>query len=63
VKLNQFVLLMRILNSNLNFHISSEKNIVDLRGAYNILFSEDIKDVNQTELVLGKLPEFSPEYQ
>lgn len=42
--------------------LSSEKNILDLRSAYNVLINEDIQDVNQIELTLGKLPEFSPEY-
>jgi hypothetical protein len=29
----------------------------------SILVNEDVQEVNQTDLVLGKLPEFSPEYQ
>jgi hypothetical protein len=62
VKLNQFVLLLRILNNNINFQLTSEKNKVDLKGAYNVLISEDVQDINQQELVLGKLKEFSPEY-
>ena len=31
-KLNQLILIMHILNQNIDFHLSGEKNIVDNRG-------------------------------
>lgn len=62
VKLNQLILLLQILNQNINFQLSAERNTVDAQGALCVLVNEDIQDVNQAELTLGKLPEFSPEY-
>jgi hypothetical protein len=52
---------MNILNQNINFQLSSEKSIVELRGPQSLLISENIEEVNQTELVVGKLAVFSPE--
>lgn len=46
VKLNQFVLLLRILNNSINFQLTQEKNKVELRGAFNVLISEDVHEVN-----------------
>jgi len=43
--------------------LSADRNLVDFKGAISVLVNEDIQDINQSELVLGKLPEFSPEYQ
>lgn len=43
--------------------MSADRNLVDFKGAISVLVNEDIQDINQSELVLGKLPEFSPEYQ
>jgi hypothetical protein len=62
MKLNQLILLLQIMNQNINFQFSGERSQTDLKGSLNVLASEDIEDLNQTELVLGKLPEFSPEY-
>lgn len=62
VKLNQFILIMHILNQNITFQLSGEKNIVDLKGLQSYLISDNIQEINKTELVLGKLPQFSPEY-
>lgn len=63
VKLNQLILLLNILNQNINFILSSEKTTVDIRGGSSgVLVSDDILEINQTELLLGKLGEFSPEY-
>jgi hypothetical protein len=43
--------------------LSSEKTTVDLRGGSSgVLVSDDILEINQIELLLGKLGEFSPEY-
>jgi transcription initiation factor TFIID subunit 5 len=61
-KLNQFVLLMRILNGNINFLLSSDKNKIDLKGAFSLLVNEDLQEVNSADLTLGKLPEFCPEF-
>ena len=47
----------------MNFQLTDEKTLVDMKGAISVLANEDIQDLNQTELLLGKLPEFSPEYQ
>ena len=62
VKLNQFILIMHILNQNIEFQLSGEKNIVDIRGLSGVLVSDSIEDINKVELLLGKLPEFTPEY-
>eukprot|EP00347_Sterkiella_histriomuscorum_P022028 403331938 len=62
VKLNQFILIMHILNQNITFQLSGEKNIVDMKGLQSYLISDNIQEINKTELVLGKLPQFSPEY-
>lgn len=61
VKLKQLILIMNILNQNINFQLSSEKTIVDQLGPQSLLISENITELNQTELVVGKLAVFSPE--
>lgn len=63
VKLNQLILLLNIMNRSLNFQLSGEKTLIDLHGAMSVLVNEDVQELNQSELILGKLPEFSPEYQ
>ncbi|CDW89409.1 transcription initiation factor tfiid subunit 5-like [Stylonychia lemnae] len=62
VKLNQFILIMQILNQNVTFQLSGEKTIVDLNGLTSYLISDSVQEINKTELLLGKLPHFSPEY-
>jgi hypothetical protein len=62
VKLNQLILLLDILNTDVNFMLSQEKNLIDFKSAESVLINEDVQNVNQTDLLLGKLPEFTPEY-
>ena len=61
VKLNQFILIMQILNQNVEFQLSGEKNLVDSR-VQSVLVSDSCQEINKHDLILGKLPEFSPEY-
>jgi hypothetical protein len=63
VKLNHLILLLNILNANVNFQLSQEKTLIDFKSAESVLINENVQAVNQIELLLGKLPEFSPEYQ
>ncbi len=42
VKLNQLILLLHILNLNLNFQLSADRNLIDFRGAASVLVNEDI---------------------
>jgi len=46
VKLNQLILLLHILNLNLNFQFSADRNLIDFKGATSVLVNEDISDIN-----------------
>lgn len=46
VKLNQLILLLHILNQNINFQLSADRNIVDFKGAISVLVNEDIQEIN-----------------
>lgn len=61
VRLNQFILILQIMNQHINFIHSGDKNIIDQR-VQSVLISDSSLDVNKSDLILGKLPEFSPEY-
>lgn len=42
VKLNQLILLLDILNTDVNFMLSQEKNLIDFKGAESVLINEDV---------------------
>lgn len=75
-KFDNLVLLMQIANNNIDFQISSERNIVDFKTALQALgatfpqmngsillpFERTESTIEPTdELILGRLPEFCPD--